>query len=243
MLSGVGQIRNVGRIMAQEKALKTTVLKGFPKAMGMLEKAQKHLGTEIATTSINAIGTAAVAPVFIAFNPLSKTDKETRQYSALRQPVSAVLAIGTQFAAMVPFNKYLNKLINEGKLGKLYDKSQLQDASYIAAKIKKANPKLNKEQISAMTQGTIVKQFQRAMKKLAKTGGAENLYEAVKKQVHTLNKNVTSLKVMTNVAIGLAMIPVSCTLLNVIYPKFIEMFFPHLCKDKPCDKSEVNNGK
>ncbi len=63
---------------------------------------------------IAAFGTAFIAPIFIINNPLSKRDKETKKYSAWRQPISAVLSLGV----MLPLNnvwvRYIDKLAHTG---------------------------------------------------------------------------------------------------------------------------------
>ncbi len=71
---------------------------------------------EILNTIVTAIGTAFVAPVFIAFNPFSKEDKETKTYSALRQPISAVLALAMQIGVNSKFNQALDRYASTGQL-------------------------------------------------------------------------------------------------------------------------------
>lgn len=58
---------------------------------------------------VTAIGTTGVAPFFIAFNPFSKEDKNSKAYTALRQPVSAVITLGTQLLVMSNYNKWIDK--------------------------------------------------------------------------------------------------------------------------------------
>ena len=58
---------------------------------------------------VTAVGTAFVAPIFIAFNPVSKEDKNTKAYTSLRQPISAGITLGTQVFVMSNYNKWLDK--------------------------------------------------------------------------------------------------------------------------------------
>lgn len=59
--------------------------------------------------AVTALGTAFVAPIFIAFNPASKEDKNTKAYTSLRQPISAGITLGTQVFVMSNYNKWLDK--------------------------------------------------------------------------------------------------------------------------------------
>lgn len=56
---------------------------------------------------VTAVGTAGVCPLFIAFNPLSKEDSKTKQYSAWRQPISAAITVATQLTITNKFNDYM----------------------------------------------------------------------------------------------------------------------------------------
>ena len=64
---------------------------------------------EMLNNWITFFGTAAVAPIFIAFNPISKEDKNSKEYTALRQPISGGITIATQFFVMSNFNKMLDR--------------------------------------------------------------------------------------------------------------------------------------
>ena len=58
---------------------------------------------------VTAVGTAIICPLFIAFNPISKEDKKTKEYSAWRQPISAVIALVTQLTITKWFNNWIAK--------------------------------------------------------------------------------------------------------------------------------------
>ena len=64
------------------------------------------------------LGTALVAPIFIAYNPLSHQDEKTKKYSALRQPISAVIATATGLGINIPVTNAFNRMAAEGKLKK-----------------------------------------------------------------------------------------------------------------------------
>ena len=90
---------------------------------------------EIPTQIVNATGTGLVAPIFIAYNPLTKTDEKTKKYTALRQPISAILAVLTQTAIVIPFNHLLESMANTGDLGPKYDLSIRNTDRYIVKNI------------------------------------------------------------------------------------------------------------
>lgn len=86
---------------------------------------------EINTVIITAIGTGIIAPIVLALNPISKEDKKTKQYTALRQPLSAGLAVITQVGINTPIPKMMDKLAAKGSLGYYY----LPDAEKLKIKI------------------------------------------------------------------------------------------------------------
>lgn len=59
--------------------------------------------------AITAIGTAGVAPFFIRYNPFSHEDKDSKAYSAWRQPISAGITLGGQLLVMSNYNKMLDR--------------------------------------------------------------------------------------------------------------------------------------
>lgn len=69
---------------------------------------------EVQNSLITAFGTTLVAPFVIAFNPISKEDKNTRTYSAWRQPVSAIIALGFQLPVSLWFNNWINNNASKG---------------------------------------------------------------------------------------------------------------------------------
>lgn len=59
--------------------------------------------------AITAIGTSAVAPFFIRYNVFSHEDKDSRTYSAWRQPISAGITLGGQLLVMSNYNDMLDR--------------------------------------------------------------------------------------------------------------------------------------
>lgn len=91
----------------------------MPRKVRMLSSYRKLMG-ERQDIVLNAIGTGIVAPVFIRYNSLSDTDKYTKTYSALRQTAMAVIAVVIQAGITIPLDKYIDKLIQKGKLGEKF---------------------------------------------------------------------------------------------------------------------------
>ena len=78
----------------------------------------KNNGENLNNT-VTAVGTAGVAPIFIRFNPLSDEDPKVKAYSALSQPLSAVLALGVQLPVMTAYNYLLDKWATSGKVRRI----------------------------------------------------------------------------------------------------------------------------
>ena len=118
----------------------------MPKSIQAISKLGSNV-SELQDIIINSLGTGLVAPIFIKWNPLSKTDEDTRTYSAWRQPVSAVLAIVTQGFITIPFNHTIKNMTNSGWFGEKYNQTPFMDDDYIKKQIKKNKPGLTKEQL------------------------------------------------------------------------------------------------
>ncbi|MDD3149272.1 MAG: hypothetical protein PHV68_00410 [Candidatus Gastranaerophilales bacterium] len=294
------------------RALKKEISKnldGLPKTLVNLGK---NTG-EIMSILVTAVGTAFVAPLFIAFNPLSKEDKETTIYSALRQPISAVIAVATQVGINKKFNNWIDKLASEGKLDKADLTSQPQK-TYLKSIIKKENPKITKEDLRYEIETRQDKAFDTAIKKTKeayKNGGPtweelirpkmykdtkselikelgqeefkklsakdannkiiqkaadklkkcfeteaseiaksrkiqleealqevkiENLVGTQIKNAQTVLKNF---KNYAGIGLSLAMLPISCSLLNWAYPRIMEKIMPEATAKKHL--KEANN--
>lgn len=121
------------------QSLRDFLLDLMPGKIKMMVKMHEGMG-EVQNQIINAVGTGLVAPVFIKYNPLSKTDEDTRTYTAWRQPVSAVLAVGTQAAIVVPFNSLIKKMADIGFLPIHNNSSLFPSDDYLKKQIKEQNP-------------------------------------------------------------------------------------------------------
>ena len=66
--------------------------------------------------AVTAIGTAGVAPIFIINNPLAKEDKNTKKYTAARQPISAIITLAGQVPVMMAYNQMLDNYVTEHRL-------------------------------------------------------------------------------------------------------------------------------
>lgn len=100
-----------------EKLIMKTVEGKIDKQAGVVGKLSSYLGandSEMQTQVINAIFTSSLAPLFIAMNPFSKEDKKTKEYTALRQPISAGIAISGGVAMTLGINAFFAKLSSEG---------------------------------------------------------------------------------------------------------------------------------
>jgi len=89
----------------------------------------KWLKGEIGGILITALGTGLVAPIFIGFNPFTRPPKDatpeqkedfdnTTKYTAMRQPISAVLAILFQASVQKYIDKGLDGVFNNPKIAK-----------------------------------------------------------------------------------------------------------------------------
>ncbi len=94
----------------------------MPTILTGMKKAKDSMG-EVQNIVINALGTGLIAPIFIKWNPLSKTDEDTRTYSAWRQPVSAVLAVATQATVTIPFNNAIKDMAKNGWFGEKFNET------------------------------------------------------------------------------------------------------------------------
>ncbi len=137
--------------------------KGAVRILTKLGKVNK----ESLGTVITAIGTAFVAPIFIAFNPISKEDKDTKIYSAMRQPISAVIALGIQLGVNKKFNNYLDTLASTGQLDRADLRAEPLD-SYLKRLIKIQQPNLSKPELEKAIKDSKSKAFWETVAKARK---------------------------------------------------------------------------
>ena len=135
----------------------------MPVAVKTAKKLSSGLG-EVQNTMINAIGTGAIAPIFIKFNPLSNSDEDTRTYAAWRQPVSAVLTVLTNvYLTVKPFDKAMESMVNKGVLDDDYNRTAFQDEKFIAKELKKQHPEYSEKRISELAKAKVEEQSQRML--------------------------------------------------------------------------------
>lgn len=135
------------------------ITQGLPQAgvLNMMKKLEWLKG-EIGGIIITAIGTGTVAPIFIAFNPFAKAPKnatpeekkkntETKEYTAMRQPISAALAILFQASVQKYIDKGLDAFLNNPKYAKYArfdeDHTILNTDTYIKDMVRKEFKKDN----------------------------------------------------------------------------------------------------
>lgn len=103
---------------AEEVLISETLIKHHLGAPGKVLNYLSASVGEIQNILFIGFGTAFIAPIFIAFNPLAKQDDKTKKYSALRQPLSAIISVATGLGINMPIATALNKMAAEGKLEK-----------------------------------------------------------------------------------------------------------------------------
>ena len=174
-------------------ALNPSILRG-------INKLKNNIG-EFQDICINALGTGLLAPIFIKYNPLSKTDEDTRTYSAWRQPLSALLAIATQGLFTIPIVSKINSMANEGALNLDCNKTPFKDKDYAMHLMKKLHPGLNKQQREILADEYIAKQDENLINTLKKEntvyytikGQTEPVKISQEKYTEALNKTVDSM--------------------------------------------------
>ncbi len=177
-----------------------TLVKGFEKIMPAPVRALNcvHKCTgEVGTNLVNAVGTGVVAPVFIAYNPLSNTDKDTRTYSAWRQPISAVLAVLMQIAVVLPFDKMLQRASDTGSLSHQVNRTLIHEEKFLIKEYRKANPKASLEELKKMANQHQIEEYARAMQTISDKGilswnGKSMDFESYKKLLQSTNDGMLS---------------------------------------------------
>lgn len=120
---------------------------------------------EIGGVAMTAAGSGLVAPWPIAFNPMVKPKpgateeekedlKNTKYYTAWRQPISAVLTAIIQVGALTPIDKFLDYLYNTPELAKMFDvdtnQSVLNNDGFVKRKMQK---EMKKEGLTKSSMG------------------------------------------------------------------------------------------
>lgn len=114
-----------------DKALTTKYLGKTGKALNFLS----DTAGEIQNLWVMNIGTAFIAPVIIATNPITKEDQKSKEYTAWRQPISAVIALAFGLGVNIPIPKYIEKKVVEGKFEK-FDLSMKPPSDFLRQRYK-----------------------------------------------------------------------------------------------------------
>lgn len=110
----------------------------MPRSLNGMKKLKDNIN-EFQNILINSLGTGLIAPIFIKWNPLSKTDEDTRTYTAWRQPVSAALAIATQAVITLPFAAAIKSMASDGAFGQLYNETPYKDPEKFIRDLREKN--------------------------------------------------------------------------------------------------------
>ena len=73
-----------------------------------------------------------------------------------------------------------------------------------------------------------------------KIGGQQEgkfVYDVAQKYISNVEASIKGSKQLTGLLVSLAILPVTCSLLNWVYPKFMDAFFPELSSKKPKPKT------
>lgn len=103
----INQVKN--NITPYAIELRNEMVSHLSPSLKLVSKFSKFAG-DTPNIIVNAIGTGIVAPFFIKHNFLSKTDEDTRNYSALRQPILAVISTVFMVSVVLPIDKVINKM-------------------------------------------------------------------------------------------------------------------------------------
>lgn len=116
----------------------------LPKGLKKVCKFLSDNDGEVQNQVINAVFTTTLAPLMIWKNPFSKKSEKDKAYSALRQPISAAIAVSGGLAATLGVNKGLDKLANEGYIKSL-DLRMNPNESYLKSQFNSELKKATKE--------------------------------------------------------------------------------------------------
>lgn len=103
-------IREVSKVAEQNYDASKTA----PKLRSKIFKFLNDHDGEIQNQAINAFFTTTLAPLMIWKNPFSKKDEKTKAYSAIRQPISAAIALTGGLGMTLAVNKYMENMYNGG---------------------------------------------------------------------------------------------------------------------------------
>ena len=145
--------RNAGKFPSFNGGYDKAIIENLHHAKALkCMKNLEWLKGEIGGILITALGTGLVAPIFIGCNPFVKAPKnatkeekqevkDTKMYTAMRQPISAVLAILFQASVLKYIDKGLDFVFNNPEISKYtrlnIDHQELNTKTYIQSRVKK----------------------------------------------------------------------------------------------------------
>ena len=124
---------------------------------------------------------------------------------------------------------------------KVYQNGFYSDKKRFAIESKKILEKLNgaiKDKVD-----NVIETLTNIRKKLKLKNNQEIAEEVVTQIRENVEKNFKGFKQVTNILVGVFItLPLTCTALNWVYPRFMEVFFPNLANSKKSDAPEEKVG-
>ena len=165
-----GSSNFVGRAgTALDDTLNKTVMSSMSRFVRSLQYAKNFTG-EYQSTLINAMGTGIIAPIVISKNPISKEDKNQKNYSAWRQIISGALAVVINTSMIIPFNRLIQTFSDKGLLPECMNKVVVHEQKTLEKQIRKSTSNLPKETIAKMAKEQQIQEYADAMKQISEKG-------------------------------------------------------------------------
>lgn len=259
-----GAAQSVEKAAISEMALKPSMAVNF---FTWLDKVTKAKSDEIVNILVTAFGTGVIAPVVIAFNRFNHEDTNTKKYSALRQPISAVLAILTQVGINTPVPKTLKKCAQAGILGKhylgpLHEISAGASAS-IVRDLENKNKLLKAQYEKALEDPDYREKVAKLINLIKKEDYDYDLGMAKKGRIQpptplkilkasevTMEdamqytaKRFGHLKNLTSFLLSVLTLYPTCVLLNWLYPRIVDRLFPQLTANDKAPQKPIHTPK
>lgn len=99
---------------------------------------------EVQHTLLNAVFTSTLAPLMIAFNPFTNESSNNKKYMALRQPISAAIAVTITFGMTELYDHFIDSINNSGLI-KSTDLRSNPDEEYLKGFFKRDYKKAKQE--------------------------------------------------------------------------------------------------
>lgn len=131
----------------QKNMIKDTLLKDHLGVLGKFFNKLSMTTGELQNLIIQNLGTAFVAPFFIANNPLSDEDPKSKQYSAWRQPISALIAVPISMGTNMAVNRWFDNAA-ANSVFKKFDMGAAPSDEYLKRTYRKINKALEGKNIT-----------------------------------------------------------------------------------------------